>query len=291
MYKKIKPFDENNKMRIYNLLVLKGKSIRKGHLLSTHQNITEGDEYSNFFFAISNQIDPLLQYFINDEISASLEERGPLGDLIKEVKEDNNIDESSENLLYAELDLQNLFVNKTDFIIGSNMLDFIVGSYSAFEMYVSELYDTLYFHNSKSNKKEKKLISLINKYSKSTSEETKASVLEKIKKISFYVSGAEKIDYVLSKSNFPKNEKDKASKMLKYYRNQRNTIHNLGIHKGEDLSENISGIERKLEKNRPGFTTDHNSTIFACNELMDIYERMHESVMETLDPVADPSPL
>lgn len=271
-------FDENNKERIYNLLVLKGEALLKGQFLALRQGKACGELHSNFFTAISDQIDPLLIYLINDEITASLLERGPLTKLIEEVKNSHYSDEHFKRLQYAEDDLQDLFANRTDFIIGSNLLDFKVSTFSSFEKHVEELYERLLLRKPRSDKKEKKLIELICKYSESSDGDKKASILEQIKKITFYVSSAEKIDYVLSKSGIQKDRLDEVRIFLNLYRNQRNTIHNLGVHKGKSQSLIINGIEITLENGKPSYTENHNSAIFACHELMDIYELMHTGI-------------
>lgn len=278
MYPQVNKFDKNNKEIIYNLLVLKGEALLKGRILAAHQNISNGEEYGNFFTATSDQIDTLLVYFINDEISASLPERGPLRVLIEETTSDHYRDEHFKRLEYAKSDLPNLFANKTDFIIGSNLLDFKVNTFSVFEKYVEELYDKLLLSNPRSNKKEKKLIELIDKYSKGGNEEERASVLDKIKAISFYVSSAEKIEYVLSKSGIQKEQVDEARSFLKFYRSERNTIHNLGVHRGERQSVTVSKIEIILDKDKPGYTENYNSAIFSCRKLMDTYEKMHTAI-------------
>lgn len=278
MHPQINKFDKNNKERIYNLLVLKGEALLKGQFLAIRQNIKNGEAYSNFFTTISDQIDPILVYFINDEVSASLLERGPLRMLIEEVIEDHYSNEHFKRLQYAKADLPNLFANKTDFIISSNLLDFKVSTFSAFEKYVEELYDKLLLANPRSNKKEKELVKLIVRYSESDSEKDKVSILGKIKKISFYVSGAEKIEYVLSKSDIKKEEIDETRTFLKFYRSQRNTIHNMGFHRGEYQSVTVKNIEIVLDNGKPSYTENHNSAIFACHKLMNIYEEMYTSI-------------
>lgn len=268
-------FDKNNKERIYNLLVLKGEALLKGQFLAMLKSTRSGESYNNFFTAISDQIDSLLIYFINDEISASLFERGPLIDLIEKVKNDHYSDEHFKILQYAIVDLQDLFANRTDFIIGSNLLDFKVNTFSAFEKYVEQLYEKLVLDMPRSNKKENKLIELIRQYSEGTNDKEKALTLDKIKRISFYVSSSEKIEYVLSNSGIHKEKIDETRAFLNFYRNQRNTIHNLGVHKGESQSVVVNHIEIVMENGKPSYTENHKSAIFACRTLMDIYESMH----------------
>ncbi|EGR1122506.1 TPA: hypothetical protein ACPVXQ_004607 [Vibrio parahaemolyticus] len=274
MYEKVNAFDTNNKERIYNLLVLKGEALIKGHFLAYKQGMVEGQGYSNFFTAISNQIDLLLVYFINDEISASLHERGPINELRDELIDEFYKDEDYKRLELAKNDLFDLFSKRTDFIIGSNFLDFKVNTFSVFECYVDELYEELITISPRSNKKEEELVKLIERYSSESDLEKKRLTLEKIKGVNFYVSSAEKINYVLSKCDMEKEELAKAREFLNYYRSQRNTVHNLGIHKGKSQTIVVDGIKINLEQDLPSFTNNHNSATFACRQLMKIYEVM-----------------
>jgi hypothetical protein len=199
----------------------------------------------NFFTAISDQIDPVIIYFINDEITESLPNRGLLGSLIKEIKDEHYSDEDFKRLQYAENDLQDLFSKRTDFIIGSILFDFKVNTFSVFEKYLDELYELL-----KNDKKE------------STGN----------------VPIFKKIEYVLSKSSIQKEKECEARTFLDFYRKQRNTIHNLGRYKVEDQSIVVNGIKVIMKNGEPTFTEDHNSTIFAWHKLMSIYELMYESI-------------
>ncbi|MEZ3416205.1 hypothetical protein HP563_14230 [Pantoea dispersa] len=274
MYKRVGDFDKNNKRRIYNLLVLKGEAIMKGELLSIKRGVALGQGYQNFFSAISNQIDLLIIYFINDEISASLVERGPLRELRDELIKDFCKDEDFKRLEIAKADLFDLFGNRTDFIIGSNFLDFKVNTYSAFEFFSNELYDELIKIKPRSNKKENDLIKLVMRYNNESDETKKQNLIEKIKKINFYTSSHEKISYILSMCEMEKEESENVNAFLDYYRSQRNTVHNLGIHHGKSQSISIDGIMTVLEHGKPSYTSDYNSSIFSCRKLMGIYEMM-----------------
>ncbi len=278
MYEKVNPFDKNNKERIYNLLVLKGEALIKGHFLALKQGACEDQTYSNFFTAMSNQIDLLLVYFINDEISASLHERGPLSELRDELIADFYKEEDFKRLEIAKQDLFELFGERTDFIVGSNFLDFTVNTFSTFEHYVDELYEELTQIEPRSNKKEIELVKLIEKYSSETEKEKKKCTLEKIKGVSFYISSAEKISYVFSKCKIDKLKRSELREFLDHYRSQRNTVHNLGIHKGKSNAIEVDDIEIKLDESKPSFTENYNSAIFACRKLMETYEIMLKTV-------------
>ena len=282
MFEKVNTFDKNNKERIYNLLVLKGEALIKGNLLALNLGVVEGAKHSNFFTAISDQIDLLIVYFINDEISASLHERGPLKELMCELIDEFHKDEDFKRLERANKDLFDLFVNKTDFIIGSSLFDFKVNTFSTFEHFVDELYQELIVAEPRSNKKENQLIQLIGNYNLESDIDKKKVALEKIKKVNFYISSAEKISYVLSKCEMGEEDLTKAREFLDFYRSQRNTVHNLGVHKGKSQSIVVDGIEIKLDEGSPSFTSNHNSSTFACRKLMEIYEVMLSRVRRVI---------
>ncbi len=282
MYKQVNSFDTNNKKRIYNLLTLKGETLIKGDLLALNRGLKYNEQFSNFFTEISTQIDILLIYFINDEISASLHDRANLSLLIEELTTDYYIDEDFKILEVAKEDLKDLFANRTNFIIGSNFFDFTVNTYSVFEYNMSILYENLILKYPRSNKKEKKLIELIKKYTKNENSEEKQVLLEKIKKINFYISSSEKIEYVLSKSLKTKDELKKIKEFIIFYRNQRNTIHNLGINKGKSESLIVNDIKMQMETEKPLFTENYNSVIYACRELVSIYESILFDITEEI---------
>lgn len=151
------------------------------------------------------------------------------------------------------------------------ILDFKVSTFSVFENYIDEIYTELINIHPRSNKKENNLINLINQYANETDKEKRSFLLEKIKAINFYVSSAEKIDYVISSCKLTGQEKIDTLELIRYYRSQRNTIHNLGINKGKPISINIDEIEIRMDANSPSYTSDHNSAFHACRKLMDIY--------------------
>lgn len=278
MFDKAVKYDMNSKLRIYNLLVLKGESLIKAHFLARCQGFKEGENYSNFYSAMSDQIDLLLSYYINDEITASLDGRGGLVDLIAETINDYYEKEHSKRLEFAENDLKTLFKWKTDFLVSSSLLDFTVSTYSVFECYVDKLYEQLISIHPRSNRKEEHLISLIRKCPPDASDEKMYELVDKIKKISFYVSGSEKINYVISKSKLSEEEKKEAREFVSFYGSQRNTIHNLGVNKGKSKSMVVEGIDITLDAGRPSYTDNHSSTFFACRRLMEIYEKIHKDV-------------
>lgn len=274
--------DRNSNKRIYNLLILKGECLIKGHFSELRKGAAHGDNYSNFYTAMSDQVDTILTYFINEEISASLPNRGPLTSILDQAIEDNYEERHFKRLEFAKADLPDLFSSKTDFIIGSAFLDFKVGTYSAFEKHIGLLYDIV-APKDRLERKEKELVKYICIYSSCTDESKKSSILKKIKNINFYLSGAEKIEYVLSKCRDNDLDIVETRNFLNFYRKQRNTVHNLGINEGEADSTTIKGIEISLGAKSASFTSDRNALIYAAKKLLRIYEKVEHCIEGKLE--------
>ncbi|MFZ2726352.1 MAG: hypothetical protein WAX77_08890 [Methylococcaceae bacterium] len=158
IYIKQNEFDKNNKERIYNLMVFKGRCLSYSNdLMSNYMQFSPIIKGSNFYNSISCIIDLLLFFFINDEISACLKGRGPMNDLFTEILIGNYKKEDEKFLANAHRDIQDLFQWRTDFVIGSNFLDFTVSTFSAFEYWVSKIYDKLKSESTKDSSKVERL--------------------------------------------------------------------------------------------------------------------------------------
>jgi hypothetical protein len=178
------------------------------------------------------------------------------------------------NLKAARTDIEDVFNSRMNFITSSNFVDFTVSSYSVFEKWMGKLYEAVKSTNPSSGRKKRELENLIARHGKAADQETRDKILEKIMgNFSSYVSGAEMINFVLSKTNdeYPR---DKVSdrNIIEFYGARRNTIHNVGVHNRKTLEPiNIKGKEIKLEQSKPAFTADFNTLINHCEELFDIY--------------------
>lgn len=269
--------DKNSNKRIYNFLVLKGECLINADFFEYRKGHAQGDLYSNFYSAMSDQVDSILTYLINEEISASLPNRGPLTEILDQSIKDNYEEKHFKRLEIAKADLPDIFSNKTDFITGSSFLDFKVGTYSVFEKYMGLLYDAI-APKDRDARKEKELVKYISLYSSCTDEEKKSSILKKIKNINFYLSGSEKIEYVLSKCRDSGLDIVETRHFLGFYRKQRNTMHNLGVNMGEADSTTIEGIEISLGKHSPSYTSDRNALIYAAKKLLRIYKEVESCI-------------
>jgi len=234
---------------------------------------------NNFFSGISDAIDNLLFFFLNDEVSASLDNRGPLGDIMASALENHGKKIDLPSIELAVPDIQELFRERTDFMIGSNFLDFTVSTFSVFEKWTSNIYEELREREPSKNKKAKEVKKLIKKYNASDDLGKEQVVRKIMDNCSSYVSGAEKIEFSMSMltDEYKRDiKRDKA--IVKLYRSQRNTIHNLGVHNHKSVEPiSINNIELSLEEGFPSFTKDFNSNIYICDELVEIYRAMIEN--------------
>jgi len=251
-------------------MMLKGKCLQYHNDLIRSIIINEPIFFSKTFYSsMSDTIDNLLFFFLNDEVSASLDNRGPLGDII----------DCEDFPLYklVNSDVEKLFQERTDFIIGSYFLDFTVSSFSVFEKWICNMYEELRPRKPSKGKKAKRLEKLIEQYYQTSSPSEKSLILEKIMVgCSAYVSSSEKIEFCMSRlTNDYKRDVKKDKKIINLYRNQRNTIHNLGVHKNKSIEPiSIKGIDMDLKEGLPSFTEDRNSHIYICDELVEIYRAM-----------------
>ena len=277
-------YDMNNSKRIYNLIVLKGKCLRyNNEQMQLVYSLFDPPAFflsNNFFSNMSDAIDSLLFFFLNDEVSESLHNRGPLGDIMASAVESHGEEIDLPSIRLAVPDIEELFRERTDFMLGSNFLDFTVSTFSVFEKWISNIYEELRERKLSKNKKAKKVKKLIRKYNASDDLGKEQVVREIMENCSSYVSGSEKIEFSMSMlTDEYKRDINRDKAIVKLYRSQRNTIHNLGVHNHKSVAPiSINNIELSLEEGLPYFTEDFNSNIYICDELVEIYRAMIENL-------------
>jgi len=284
VYYKENDFDKNSMDRILNLMRLKELCLVNNQRLVSHvlENtaLHQPVVYNTFFSAMSNALDILLMFFINDEISASLNNRGPLGELLVGVLELNRKNDPSNLLKYAFEDVQKNFCERVDFLIGSALLDFVVATYSNFELWIEKIYDSIVDVQGKENLR---LTSFVKYFEECKINKDfvadKNALLFILKEYGSYVSGSEKIEYVLARADLRyKRNKTFDLDVIKFYQALRNTIHNGGVNKkNNSMSITVRGVEIRLPKNMPSSTDDRNSYIYLCEELVEIYQSIIDS--------------
>jgi hypothetical protein len=263
-------FDKNQVDRILHLLVLKSRCLRQDGALRHHFNHV--DRASTFFWAIALAVDNLLLAQLNDEVVACLDERGPTRALIEKVKDAAR----AKDIPIPELaidDFPDLFRNRREFIIGSCFLDFVVGTYSAFEMFMARIYEQLRPKHPRSGKQEKRVTALIEKYNKAAPEAKGDALRCIIKAGGDYVSGAAKIDFVMSKLSATDASDLAADRgIIQFYANVRNSIHNLGKSASDkDFRVPTTHVDMTLLSGKPMAAHDRSDITRLCGDLVEIY--------------------
>lgn len=265
---------------IYSLLKLKARCLGEHRdLIYAMEEVynCEIDSASSFFSNLSDQIDPLLVYFLNEEYSKKRSYKECLEPIIFNAIKENHQghDFSLElNLKAARTDTEDVFENRMNFITSSNFLDFTVSSYSVFEKWMGKIYEALRTSEPSSGRKKLHMEKLVQQYGKAKDQEARDKILGKMMgNFSAYVSSSEMIQFVLARTNkeYPR-DKDRDRKVIEFYGARRNTIHNLGTHTRKTIQPiTIDETTIKLEHLRAAFTTDFNTLIDHCDELFHIY--------------------
>lgn len=270
-YRQDKKFDHYQKDRILNLMMLKNYCIERDNALR-HAYQFHG-EAASFFTAIVGAVDCLLFAQINEEATVCLEKGGAIGDLLGTVIEDaKSAGIPFTRIKHAVDDMEPLFRDRGEYVRGSLYLDFIVGTYSALEFYMAKIYNCIRTEHPSSNSKIQKLKKLIDKYNR-TEGKDKDQLLNDIAELNTYISGREKIDFVLSK--LPKDESRSRSNYLStvsFYARARNSVHNLGF-SGSPNDAQYSIEKRELIHNAGEalLTEDQSDIVRLCQKLVEIY--------------------
>lgn len=263
-------FDTNQVDRILNLLTLKSRCLR----LETATRLELGcsDPAMSFFWGVALATDSLLLSQINDEVAECFNDRGPTRALIGAVIDAART--KGVDVPQAAIDdFPALFCDRAEFNRGSVFLDFVVGSYSVFEMFMGRIYEQLRPRYPRSGKQAKSIAALISEYN-TTSPEAREEILDRIIKAGGdYVSGRDKINFVMSKLSKEYSRdlaQDRA--IIDFYANGRNTIHNLGRNtSSKDFMASIGDAEITLRPGKPMFSADRSHIIRLCGELVEIY--------------------
>jgi hypothetical protein len=302
-YNWVNKFDKNQKDRIKNLLKLNGLCIIEHNYISESCGQVNGEPGRTFFSDIVDISNVVLTWQIFDEISASLDNRGPLGQLIDEVRSDIYNDEdfdlgfewaytlAFDDLKHRTFDPDLMY---TDFINGSLFQDFIVGTYSAFEYWMTRIYDNTCKDSDVIDRRKEKVIKLIEKKKNTISDANEKGIVENwlvqnqeelskdiIKKFGSYVSSSEKIDKVISiaSKNYSEALRDNGvdpisnddRNLIKFYAAQRNSIHNLGKH-SKSLDISFYGV--KIEEGKASYYKDHSDNVNLCSDLINLFVKV-----------------
>ncbi len=270
-------FDPNQFVRIKKLILLKGECLEISKLhMENYSNISN---YSNFYSSMSDVIDVLLTSQINDELtSASNNNRYPLIPLLEQIYRSLETLESQKFFHNSQIDLEQAFTWRTDFLNGSHYLDFTVSSYSVFECWVSKIYDGIFDEDSYRKKRVSLALKYLSKiHAIEKPEEKEKNLIKALSECSLYISGAQKIQQVikLAKEKNPSIDNVNMLEKIMFYGSLRNTIHNLGRHQ-KKTSQTLCDIT--LEHQEPAFTTDYSNYVELCRDIVYIYKEIIESI-------------
>ncbi|AYM92571.1 MULTISPECIES: hypothetical protein [Serratia] len=210
----------------------------------------------SIYSCVLHSIDLLLYNFMNDESLVVLNGREPLkltmGVCIKGLAHGKyNFPRRDD----AIKEIRDLYINRNNEMIGSMILDFSVATFSALEMFLSEVY-----------------------YLKAKKEK----LAKDKKKYRGNVPANEKINTVLNlcmhaTNPIAKEEREKFKKCIDVLRDIRNTIHTLGIYtKDKDVTYTIDGASVYLRKSKPVTTDDHRFNFLMCKEIVSVYRRISD---------------
>lgn len=274
-YRLVREFGLVEKDWILKLMLLKSRCLRQDDALRIAFEFRGAA--TSFFASIAGAVDCLMFLLINDEANDCLEERGPIRDLLASIEHDAQVNGLPHSSIRAAVeDMAPLFRDRTSYVVGSAYLDFVVSTFSAFEMFMARVYEQLRCQQASSDSRLEQLKKLIANYN-AASDEEKESALLRISKIkSDYVSGREMIDFVLSRQ--PKqSERDrrKDRSTVAFYANARNSIHNLGKSRAkEDFRYDADGLDLTHAAGCALSTSDRSHIVYLCSELVDIYSEV-----------------
>ncbi len=261
-------FDTINKDKIGALLNLKDKchfyEMDLFNQFSCINNNNWNFIYYHSFFSLVRDITNLSLFFIiNEEISNTIE-RKPFEDLFSDIifnrhcKDEILINGKKLKLLsniipFRYMETTDLLIWKYNEILNSQLYDFSISIFSAFENWISSLYKELNNPNEKSllESKKKKIEKLIQQYNEPTIN-NKDEILDKMIKLNSYISFPDKLNSIFSiidKNEYEKNRDIKKDKeIINFLRVSRNTVHNSGIHEGKYLSLESNGKKYVLRR-------------------------------------------
>ncbi|MBC5791245.1 hypothetical protein [Providencia sp. JUb39] len=251
-----KDFDKNSMLRIIELYKL--RDLVMGYLEEQESIIPPPKDdkiyrQHSIYTSLLHSIDLLIYNFVNDESLVVLH-REPvkltMGVCTKGLfKEGYSFPRQDRGLK----EIQNLYVNRNDEMIGSMFLDFSTAIFSAFEMFISDVY---YLKESK-----EKIANSENYYHKNIPAKNKIdSVLKLCQKTEKPISKEDKIKFL---------------ECINVLREMRNTIHTLGYYtKDNDITYSINEMTVFLKKSHPVTTSDHRFHFLICRDILEIYRKI-----------------
>lgn len=277
--------ESNIRENIGNFILLKSMCFSENNKLIDLLNRNRMEfhtDNASFFTTMSDVVDIFIVNLVNETICNSSGGRNYIKNIINEIKikinnEEHEYDffeECKKDVVWEliEGDIVSLFSDRIDLWMAKSIHLFTVMSYSTFEFWMSKLYDDLKKSQGETDKRKKKIAALIRRYAKAGKDDFWVNQLSEELRSKFFsfVSGADKIDYVISRSSIE--DKERTRNIIKNCRIIRNTLHNMGYHKGDPFSFSIiKGRHITADSDGKLFTDNYNDRIYLICELVREY--------------------
>ncbi|RQT81340.1 hypothetical protein [Burkholderia cepacia] len=280
-------FDRNQLDRINQLMLLKGLCLEYQNKLELRYEVPSGSGLTSFYCGISDEVDALVYNFVNDEIATCLDGRGPSRQVFRQIA--GNTDAENINKLNAAfMDFERMTAEYRDHYVGRCYLDFMVGTYSVFETWITRIRNALMERNPRApSQRMRKLRELVEQYPTALDAPQRDAILERIAKLMRgQQSSAGIVDFVFSKiSTYSRPNAEQDRSLIRGYAALRNSVHNMGVSESKDDHELVGeGFEITLPKGLSSYTQDHSDRTRACAELVKIYT----AVVDSLDLAGHP---
>lgn len=296
-------FDKNIKTLIGGFLELQDECYHQENFFlgeaffNTNKNKFNFIYYKSFYSLFRDICSVPLYFLINEEIS-NAHGRDLFPDLLHEIinegyytakrKHLSNNENIDSQHTYEELSY--LLINNFNELFGSQMLDFKISSYSAFENWMSRLYDSLCpnHHKEIESKRKSEIRNIITNYITTPSEpELDKTTADLLKMKGGFISFPDRVNEIYKKidKSLYKRTINTDKEIILFIGKMRNTVHSNGIHNGKDASININNRTHTLEKGKPYKSASWVDSLNLTRELILIYTEILKSIPARCDIV------
>ncbi|WP_175853470.1 hypothetical protein [Burkholderia anthina] len=197
----------------------------------------------------------------------------------------------SNNRARNEREIKNLVVMQYNETLGSLMLDFSVSTFSAFEFWVDRLYNNFCPGHTSAilERRVKKISDQIKKYAKNPSEDVLGKTIKEISGIpGKFISLPDKIAGLtksIDEGSYKRNMREDID-IINFMAAQRNTVHNLGLHRGSQKTINVKGVNYSLDSEKAAKFESWKHLFDIIVELVKIYTALLSSIPDTVNHIA-----
>lgn len=291
-------FDSNHKKILSAFISLKNKCIYwEKQTLAFQYRVNKNNlpfvYIGNFYSHIRDICDLSILFVVNEEL-CNRAARHLCPDLLEELLVDQYLDRTIkmgstqvlldvEDFQYSLSDIRDLMSKRINGMVGSQMHDFSISAFSAFEKWITMLYSAFSseFDKFYQESRRKKLEKAFEAFRTEGDEGARKSILERVMKLQgSYISFPDKMNAIFKKMDPSLSvrsiEQDK--RVIEFLRVHRNTIHNGGVHLGKTTILENTGKEFVMENGKPRYSASYSESIALTGELVDIYANIITSI-------------